>query len=320
MATTVREFAALDDLYKFVEPLDLVPAWVPQRHSSINAKKDRSVHNPGHWRYADARCALEAAGRLVDVALAERRNLVLRNRGTEGEDWATTRTLVSAFQMILPGETAPSHVHASNALRVIIEGNGAYSVVDGVKMPMNEGDVVLTPGGHFHGHGHEGDAPAYWLDCLDVPMSHLLEAMYMTPHPEKYEPIKGIATESPYRFTRNNIARDLDSAAADPEGNHGPRIILPTPSMPSVGLAVERLESGRAFRRNRSSANRLYSVMSGSGMSRVDDKIVQWAKGDAFTVPAAYWAEHRAESDAVLVEMSDEPLMRFTNHLIIEIE
>src|SRR3546814_16181721 len=81
--------------------------------------------------------------------------------------------------MIMPGERAPSHRHPSNALRIILEGEGAFSVVDGVKMPMNAGDVVLTPGGMFHGHGHEGDQPSYWLDCLDLPLTHLLDGVYI---------------------------------------------------------------------------------------------------------------------------------------------
>src|SRR3546814_16407640 len=85
--------------------------------------------------------------------------------------------------MIMPGERAPSHRHPSNALRIILEGEGAFSVVDGVKMPMNAGDVVLTPGGMFHGHGHEGDQPSYWLDCLDLPLTHLLEGVYIQAHP-----------------------------------------------------------------------------------------------------------------------------------------
>src|SRR3546814_16445317 len=89
---------------------------------------------------------------LIDVKLAERRNLVIRN-AADGVDWATTRTLVCAYQMIMPGEMAPSHRHPSNALRIILEGEGAFSVVDDVKMPMNAGDVVLTPGGMFHGQG-----------------------------------------------------------------------------------------------------------------------------------------------------------------------
>ena len=82
---------------------------------------------PAHWSYEDAKAGLDAAGRLIDVSLAERRNLVMRNPAP-GANFETTRTLVCAYQMILPGEKAPSHRHSSHALRVIIDGKGSYSI------------------------------------------------------------------------------------------------------------------------------------------------------------------------------------------------
>src|SRR3546814_13026091 len=89
--------------------------------------------------------------------------------------------------MVMAGEMAPSHRHTANALRIILEGEGAFYVVYGVKMPMNAGDVVLTPGEMFHGHGHEGDQPSYWLDCLDLPLTHLLEGVYIQAQPQGAE-------------------------------------------------------------------------------------------------------------------------------------
>ena len=89
------------------------------------------------------------------LTLAERRNLVMRNPAPN-PGFETSRTLVAAYQMILPGEHAPSHRHSSHALRVIIDGKGSYSIVDGDKTPMETGDVVLTPGWCWHGHGHDG--------------------------------------------------------------------------------------------------------------------------------------------------------------------
>ena len=82
----------------------------------------------------------DAAGRLIDVSLAERRNLVMRNPA-EAANFDATRTLVCAYQMILPGEQAPTHRHSSHALHVIIDGKGSFSTVNGEKMPMETGDV-----------------------------------------------------------------------------------------------------------------------------------------------------------------------------------
>jgi gentisate 1,2-dioxygenase len=154
---------------------------------------------------------LDAAGRLIDVSLAERRNLVLCNP-IPSNDFATTRTLVYAYQMILPGEVARSHRHASHALRVILDAKGSFSVVNGEKTPMEIGDVVLTPGWCWHGHGHDGEKPAYWLDGLDVPLIHLLEPMFFEDHPDQHERIVSVAATSPFRFTRDTIACALDQA------------------------------------------------------------------------------------------------------------
>ena len=306
----------LDELYEVAAELSVTPGWI-SRTMPIMGSQERSKYRPQQWKYAAVHRALEAAGALIDVQLAERRNLILRN-AIEDNEWATCRTLVCAYQMILPGETAPSHRHTSNALRVIIDAKGSYSIVDGMKMPMESGDVVLTPSGHWHGHGHEGDEPAYWLDCLDVPLTYLLEPMYFQPFPQVFEPITEKVTESPYRFSSEFIARGIDEAKADPELLHGPRLELPTPSMPAVGLTVERLESGRRYREHRKTVNRIFAVMEGSGHSRVGDESFAWSRGDTFLVPSSYWLQHHAQSDSMLLEMSDEPLMRFARYYSLE--
>ena len=83
----------------------------------------------------------------------------------------------------------------AHALRVIIDAKGAFSTVNGEKMPMETGDVVLTPGGCWHGHGHDGDRAAYWFDGLDVPVTHLLEPMFFEEHPDKYEKIARVVSD-----------------------------------------------------------------------------------------------------------------------------
>jgi hypothetical protein len=170
-----RDIPTLDSLYEAAGGLNFTPGWMPRKKPILWAEP-RSVFVPAHWTYENAKAALDAAGRLIDVSLAERRNLVMRNPAP-GTNFETSRTLVCAYQMILPGESAPSHRHSSHALRVIIDGRGSYSIVNGQKIPMETGDVVLTPGWCWHGHGHEGDRPAYWFDGLDVPLTHLLSGL-----------------------------------------------------------------------------------------------------------------------------------------------
>ena len=54
-----------------------------------------------------------------------------------------------------PGEVAPAHRHAASALRFIIEGDDAFTAVDGEKTIMKEGDFVITPSWTWHDHGSD---------------------------------------------------------------------------------------------------------------------------------------------------------------------
>ena len=190
-----------------------------------------------HWAYDDCKAALDAASRLINTDLAERRNMVLCNPA-EGNDYATTKTQVNAYQTILPGEQARSHRHTPHALRVIIEAEGSFSVVNGDKHPMETGDIVLTPGWCWHGHGHDGDAPAYWLDGLDVPLTALLEPMFFEPHPDGFAAVDRVTPDSPYRFTWETIQARLDGAAPDDDGYFGRRIRLEADEMPTIAIYV----------------------------------------------------------------------------------
>ena len=314
---TIRNLPTLDALYAEADKLYLRPGWV-RRAEPILTVEAHSAFVPALWRYDVSKAALDAAGRLIDVALAERRNLALRNP-VKGNDISTTRTLVAAYQMILPGEKAPSHRHTPHALRVIIDGKGSYSTVDGEKTPMETGDVVLTPGWCWHEHGHDGDEPAYWLDGLDVPLVKLMEAIFYEEHPDRYERNVRTVTTSPYRFPRDEIARRLDRARPDPEGLHGPRIELEAPTMPTMHLTVERLQAGSRTRRMRSTANRIFSPMEGSGESIIGDQTFAWQRGDTFCVPSWTWFEHHATRDTQLFGLSDEPQMRFAKYLRTEV-
>lgn len=92
------------------------------------------------------------------------------------------------MQLILPGETAPAHRHRAFALRFIIEGSNGFTAVEGQKIYMEEGDVILTPSWHWHDHGHEGDGPMIWMDGLDIPLYQHLPTHFAEPYKEKRYP------------------------------------------------------------------------------------------------------------------------------------
>src|ERR1700720_692508 len=188
MTTLSREDLAradtLEELYGKLDKVAMGPGWNKPTPSLWAAPRKTLV--PAHWAYEQARGALDAAGRLINTELAERRNLILVNP-LEGNGYATTRTLVAAYQMIMPGETARSHRHTPNALRLVLDAtDGAYTTVNGKRLPMVPNDVVLTPNWCWHGHGNDGRDRAIWLDFLDVPLVHLLDPMFFEPHPQEF--------------------------------------------------------------------------------------------------------------------------------------
>ncbi|MEC7491017.1 MAG: cupin domain-containing protein [Pseudomonadota bacterium] len=314
--TALHEAGNLEDLYAALEPLDMTPGWI-DRENPILWEQPDTPFGVMHWRYDQCRAALDAAGRLINTELAERRNLVLR-APVKGNEIATTKTLVNAYQMILPGEQARTHRHAPHALRVIIESEGSFSVVNGEKHPMETGDIVLTPGWCWHGHGHDGDRPAYWLDGLDVPLTHLLEPMFFEEHPEGFAPVACVTPDSPYRFTWDSIQKRTEQANADPEGYFGRRVRLEADEMPTIGIYVDRLEAGQVTRKFRHTANVVYCPMSGSGTSKIGDEKISWAPGDTFSAPTWNWIEHQVEEDTILFAMTDEFVMKFSNYYRFE--
>ena len=93
----------------------------------------------------------------------ERRVIRLVNPGM-AESEMTSHTILLSFQLIQPGEVAPAHRHTMSAFRFILQGHGAYTNVDGQKMVMEDGDLILTPQGCWHEHAHEGDENMVWID------------------------------------------------------------------------------------------------------------------------------------------------------------
>jgi gentisate 1,2-dioxygenase len=142
--------------------------------------------------------------------------------------------------------------------------------------------------------------------------------MFYEEHPQRREKIDRVATSSPYRFTRSDIARQLDLAQADPEGFHGARVTLAAPEMPTMGLTVERLATGAKTRRYRTTANIIFHVMEGSGETAIGDTRFSWARGDTIAAPCWRAVNHQATSDTQLFVLSDEPLLRFSKYYRFE--
>jgi gentisate 1,2-dioxygenase len=308
------DLQSLDELVSAIGERNMTPGWIRRKKAILFAEM-RSEFVPAHWRYQEAKAAMQSAGRLIGTDLAERRNFVLRNP-VPGNDYATLRTLVCAYQSILPDEKARSHRHAPHALRVILESRGSYSIVNGHKHPMESGDIVLTPGWSWHGHGHDGTEQAYWFDGLDVPLTHLLEPMFFEEHPLGFEPVTNSSPESPMRFTWESTLRGLETAK-DNEF-FGKTIGLPAPAMPTILLKVHGWAAGWRNKPYRHTANTIHVVMKGEGRSVINGQRFDWGFGDTLAIPAWSRIEHYASADTVMFNMSDESLMRWAHYYRFE--
>ncbi len=165
------------DYVEQLRQLNLVPLW-PSLRALLPPEKPRPATRPTVWPYEALRPLLMRAGTLTPIEKAERRVLVLANPGHGPDSMKASSAIYLGMQLLLPGEWAPAHRHTPNAVRMIVEGEGATTTVDGQKLPMSRGDLILTPTGLWHEHGHEGEQPVIWLDVLDLPLMHYLEVSY----------------------------------------------------------------------------------------------------------------------------------------------
>src|SRR4029450_7512511 len=177
----MKPLGTLDELPRdYVTALtgaNLVPLW-PSLRSLLPPHAPRTGTLPAHWRWSAIRPLLLRAGELTPMEKAERRVLVLANPGRGLDNLQASATIYLGMQLVLPGETAPSHRHTPNAARIVVEGEGAVTVVDGETCAMERGDLILTPTGQWHEHRHEGSAPVIWLDVLDLPLMVYLDVSY----------------------------------------------------------------------------------------------------------------------------------------------
>jgi gentisate 1,2-dioxygenase len=301
---------------------------------AVVAGEPRPLTPANLWRWVDIRRLLLRAGdiRALDGG-AGRRTVRLCMPGLE-QKWAT-RTIHASFQLVKPGERAEAHRHSLGALRFVVEGNGGHTTVEGEKFIMERGDLVLTPQYTWHDHGNDSDSAMIWIDGHDGPLTLALNAMFL----ERFEaPSQAVVHDD--RFTRRRTgalrprgvearpggqpfiykwrdAQDVLAALEPADWDLCEGYVLDYidpvsggPTLPTIACRLHRLPAGRATARQRETSSRIYHVVEGAGRTIAQDKVLEWGPGDTFVVPGWCWGEHRADSDAVLFAMSDEPVLK----------
>jgi gentisate 1,2-dioxygenase len=98
---------------------------------------------------------------VTSPAAIERRVLTFTDPEALGGPGSTCTNLTTALQILLPGEKARPHRHAMNALRFVIEGGGASTVVDGK-------DCLMEPGAALAKLGRLEEAKAAAAKVLEL--------------------------------------------------------------------------------------------------------------------------------------------------------
>ena len=291
---------------KEIAALDMKPLW-----ERVMRLKPGTAARAAIWRWRDTRPLLMRACELITAKQAERRVLMLENPALAGTTFITP-TLYAGLQAILPGENAPTHRHTPNALRFIMEGEGAYTAVDGERIAMHPGDFVVTPGWTWHDHGNDGSAPVVWLDGLDTAFANLLGAHFREDYPGETQsasrPESASVLSYPYERTRE--ALEKLSKAGEPHPSHGWKLRYTNPAtgrdaFPTMAAFMQRLPRGFAGRAGRSTDGAVYCVVEGRGGIDIGAMHLEFAPHDVFVVPP--WETYRfsAAADCVIFSYSD---------------
>ena len=331
-ARSASPTAAMDLFYEEVKRIHGKPLW----QTEGTAKKSPTV--PYLWRYRDFRPLLFKAAEIVPIELAERRVLVMANPGIL-HDWQASSTLLANLQIIKPGEVARSHRHSASALRLVIEGTGAYTAVDGEKSYMEPGDFVTTANWTWHDHGNDGDGAMIWLDGLDVPLVQATEASFYEPYGENKYPVthpddrslrlygagslrptwvQHQAIHSPlinYKFTQTYAALKAMAEQTDGSPHDGVSVeytnpLTGGPALPTIACFASLLRAGQQTKAHRHTGGTIYHVIQGSGRSIIGGKRFTWDEKDTFVVPSWTYHEHQAAPESVLFSFSDSAALR----------
>ena len=308
----------------------VAPLWPMMRNVLPHGAPNPATRS-GYWNYDALRPLLLKAGELTPVEKAERRVLVLSDPGRGVGAMQATSSIYLGMQLLLPGESAPAHRHTPSAVRIVVEGSGGYTVVDGERLPMEEGDLVLTPGGEWHDHGHDGTDPVIWLDALDLPLFVYFEGSYAIEGPLQMQNNRPDASEVEYtaaglvpsrqsgitprrypmmRYPWAQTEKALRQMAAY-GGTAEVDFVNPETGedvLPTLGFTAMMLQAGQQDAPPLRSASCAFHVVSGSGQTQIDGKTISWGPKDTFTAPVFSKLTHKATQDSFLIRIHDRPL------------
>lgn len=321
--------------YNRISGQNLTPLW--ESLHQLVTKTPTSQCVAAHWHYQQLRPLILESGSLIDAREAVRRVLVLENPALRGRS-SITASLYAGLQLIMPGEVAPSHRHTQSALRFVVEGDCAFTAVDGERSTMRPGDFILTPPGCWHDHGNPGNKPVIWLDGLDLPLVNFLGCAFAEDYPEEQQPVSRQEGDFEPRYAANMLPVRYQSGNSSPIFNYryersrealeqlyrfGPldewdgikmRYVNPANGgypMPVIAAFLQLLPKGFISKAARSTDSTIYHVVEGNGVVTIGSQQFHFAPKDIFVVPS--WQPvsfDSSQEECVLFSFSDRPVQQ----------
>ena len=286
----VEDTPELAAYYRELEQHELGALWNFANEIEPYYPQPKSV--PMLWKWRDIGPLVRKAPELVTAEKAARRVVMLVNPGRK--EWsAAAGLLYTGVQIMNPGESTSAHRHHASALRFVMEGKGAFTVVDGERLALGARDFVLTPGLTWHDHGVETDGTqCIWQDGLDIPMMNALDANSFEVHKD--------TAQTPAPLLRDNWKKPYspvflykwDSCFSELKRERTFEYKNPLTGgsvMPTMGARLELVRETTQPIRHTGSV--IYQVASGHGWSEIGDQRFEWEEKDIFCIPS--WAKYR---------------------------
>jgi gentisate 1,2-dioxygenase len=337
--SNVEDTQELLSYYQELEDLQAGALWTVA--NKIEPWFPQSTSVPVLWPYAKLREHVLRSVELVTPEKAGRRVIYLSNPNRRDVS-AAVGWLYTGLQVMNAGEAASAHAHSASALRFIMEGSGAYTVVDGHKMTLGRNDFVLTPNGTWHEHGVSADGTTcIWQDGLDIPLMNALEANFFAVHPDLTQKVTYAVDDSTKTFaspgllpvtgtwtkayspllkyewepTYEALSKYAQATDGSPYDGVMMKYVNPVtggPVMQTIGASMQMLRPGERTKAHRHTGSFIYQCAKGSGYSVINGKRFDWQERDIFCVPS--WAIHEHANgsdteDACLFCFNDLPVM-----------
>jgi gentisate 1,2-dioxygenase len=304
----VEDTPELEAYYRALEGEELGALWNVANEIEPWYPQPKSV--PTLWAWKTVEGYVRKAATLVSAEKAARRVVMLVNPGRK--EWsAASGLLYTGVQVMNPGESASAHRHQASALRFVMGGKGAYTIVDGERLELGARDFVLTPNGTWHEHGVDADGTqCVWQDGLDIPLMNSLDANFYEVHPKTRQTPAPLSRENwskPYSPVFLYKWDDAYKAVKKEKVHHYTNPLTGGPVMPTMGAKLELVKETKPIRHT---GSQIFQVAAGRGWSDVGGQRFEWEEKDIFCVPSWAKYQHGAHGEAVLFSFNDLPAMK----------